>query len=98
MGPSRWQRACSVVAVSRAGKVFTRVLDGSRDTSTRFDDLRSVMLAMGFTERTHGSHHIFGRSGIPEIINLQRDGRDAKVYQVRQVRAAILKYNLSVGG
>ena len=84
--------------MSRARKVFARVLDGRRDASTRFDDLRSLMQAMGFAERTHGSHHIFGRSGIPEIINLQRDGRDAKPYQVRQVRAAILKYNLTVGG
>jgi hypothetical protein len=28
------------------------------------------------------------------MINLQREGSKAKVYQVRQVRAIILKYNL----
>jgi hypothetical protein len=33
-------------------------------------------------------------AGIVEKINLQREGNKAKVYQVRQVRAVILKYKL----
>jgi len=37
---------------------------------------------------------MFRRSGIIEKINLQREGNKAKVYQVRQVRAVILKYKL----
>jgi hypothetical protein len=32
--------------------------------------------------------------GVEEKINLQRDGKDAKVYQVRQVRSIILRYGL----
>jgi hypothetical protein len=32
--------------------------------------------------------------GVEEKINLQRDGNKAKVYQVRQVRASILKHKL----
>jgi hypothetical protein len=36
----------------------------------------------------------FARAGIVEKINLQREGNKAKVYQVRQVRAVILKYKL----
>jgi hypothetical protein len=49
---------------------------------------------MGFEERIRGSHHMFRRAGIVEKINLQREGSKAKVYQVRQVRAVILKYKL----
>jgi len=37
---------------------------------------------------------MFRKAGIIEKINLQRDGNKAKVYQVRQVRAIILKYKL----
>jgi hypothetical protein len=37
---------------------------------------------------------VFRQSGIEERINLQRDGKHAKVYQVRQVRAVILRYRL----
>ena len=43
-----------------------------------------------------GSHRIFSRDGIVEILNLQpRDGRRAKAYQVKQVRQLILTYALA---
>ena len=44
--------------------------------------------------RVRGSHHIFRREGVRELINLQRDGSQAKPYQVRQVRQAILRNHL----
>ena len=47
-----------------------------------------------YLERTRGSHHIFRKAGIEERLNLQGDGQNAKPYQVRQVRAVILKYRL----
>jgi hypothetical protein len=37
---------------------------------------------------------IFRKAGVEEKINLQREGSEAKPYQVRQVRAVILKYRL----
>ena len=42
----------------------------------------------------HGSHHIFFKSGIEELINVQRSGSKAKPYQVRQVRIVITRYGL----
>ena len=39
-------------------------------------------------------HHVFRKEGIEEKINLQRDDDKAKPYQVRQVRALILKHKL----
>jgi predicted RNA binding protein YcfA (HicA-like mRNA interferase family) len=50
--------------------------------------------ALGFRERIRGSHHIFTRTEVIEIINLQPTGSKAKAYQVRQVRQLIVKYNL----
>jgi hypothetical protein len=50
---------------------------------------------LGFEERTRSSHHMFRRGGVEELINLQRDGDKAKVYQVRQVRAILTKYGLT---
>jgi len=44
--------------------------------------------------RIRGSHHVFRKEGIEEMINLQREGNNAKPYQVRQVRYIILKYQL----
>ena len=35
------------------------------------------------------------RAGVAERVNLQRDGKHAKPYQVRQVRRILLKYGLA---
>jgi hypothetical protein len=44
--------------------------------------------------RVRGSHHLFRKVGVEERINLQREGGNAKPYQVKQVRAVIVKYKL----
>jgi predicted RNase H-like HicB family nuclease len=53
-----------------------------------------VVDALGFVERIKGSHHIFIREGVEEILNLQPLGSKSKAYQVKQVRGVILKYRL----
>jgi hypothetical protein len=49
---------------------------------------------LGFDERVRGSHHVFTKDGIEEILNLQPRGAQAKPYQVKQVRQAIVKHKL----
>ena len=70
------------------------VEQGRSDSNIRFDDLGALLRALGFSERTNGSHHIFSAAGVEELVNLQRDGNNAKAYQVRQVRRVVVKYNL----
>ena len=77
-----------------AKKTLRQVLSGTSDASIRFDDLCSLLESVGFARRTKGSHNVFRKSGVEERINLQRDGSSAKPYQVKQVRAVILKYKL----
>ncbi len=61
----------------------------------RFAELRGALQSLGFNERIRGSHHIYSRDGVEEILNLQpADGGKAKPYQVKQVRQVILKYRL----
>ena len=45
--------------------------------------------------RVRGSHHIFFKEGVEEILNLQPRGANAKPYQVKQVRNVILKHKLA---
>ncbi len=71
-----------------------QLLFGRNDASFRFHDLRAVLLGLGFRERIRGSHHVFTRAGIPELLTLQPRGHQAKPYQVRQVRNLILRHNL----
>jgi hypothetical protein len=79
----------------RSEATLFRVLRGTSDANIRFEDLRALLERMGFQERVRGSHHIFSRAGVDEILNLQPRGGTAKPYQVKQVRHVILKYRLA---
>ena len=79
-------------------EVRRRILQGESDANIDFEDLRRRLAWLGFEERTRGSHHIFRKRGVRELINLQEEGNKAKVYQVRQVRRVILRYGLTGGG
>ncbi|MGI9070235.1 MAG: type II toxin-antitoxin system HicA family toxin [Bryobacteraceae bacterium] len=59
------------------------------------DDLRSLLTTLGSGERVKGSHHIFTKPNVPEILNLQPKGSFAKAYQVKQVRRVIIRYKLA---
>jgi predicted RNA binding protein YcfA (HicA-like mRNA interferase family) len=71
-----------------------RVLSGTSDAAIRFEELCSLLESLGFAKRVKGGHHLFRKSGVEERINLQREGNNAKPYQVKQVRAVILRYKL----
>ena len=75
-------------------KLLIRILSGSKDKDIKFDDLCKVLLTLGFENRIKGSHHIFYKDGIEEILNIQPLNSKAKPYQVKQVRQLILKYKL----
>jgi hypothetical protein len=78
----------------RHDKVLSRVLCGTCDATIAFDEICGLLRRIGFQERIRGSHHVFARADVAEILNLQPRGHQAKPYQVRQVRQVILKYGL----
>jgi hypothetical protein len=78
-----------------AKPVLLRVLEGSSDANIRFSELRALLSRLGFIERVRGSHHIFTRDGVAEILNLQRRNSLAKPYQVKQVRRVLVQYKLA---
>jgi hypothetical protein len=73
-------------------KILQQVLLGRADANIAFADSRSLLLGLGFDERIRGDHYISAKHGVDEIMNVQPIGAKAKPYQVRQVRAVILKY------
>jgi DNA-binding transcriptional regulator PaaX len=75
-------------------KLLFQILRGTADANITFDDLCRLLQKIGFEERIRSSHHMFRKEGVLEKINLQREANKAKVYQVRQVRAVLLKYKL----
>ena len=82
--------------MSQMEKLLLRVLRGTSDAHMGFDELCSLLTHMGFELRVRGSHHMFSKPEVAELINLQRDGGNAKPYQVKQVRNIIVKYKLEV--
>jgi hypothetical protein len=71
--------------MSKFEKLLFKLLSGNADNNFSFD----------FIERTTGgSHRIFYKEGIEDIINIQPKGSKAKTYQVKQVRLIVLKYKL----
>jgi predicted RNA binding protein YcfA (HicA-like mRNA interferase family) len=80
--------------MAKRDKVLEQVLGGKADANIDFGDLRQLLRRLGFAERTKGSHHIFTKESVEEILNLQPGGSKAKPYQVKQVRGVIQKYKL----
>lgn len=75
-------------------KLLERILSGRSDANIPFEQTRTLLKTIGFSESVRGSHHKFVREGVEELINLQNVEGKCKPYQVRQVREILLRYNL----
>jgi predicted RNA binding protein YcfA (HicA-like mRNA interferase family) len=80
--------------MGKTEKILVSVLRGTSDANISFKDLCKLLETLGFTERVRGDHSIYTKPQIEEILNIQPIGALAKAYQVKQVRAVILKYKL----
>ncbi len=62
-----------------------------------FRDMVKLVEGFGFRlVRVTGSHHIFAHPGIPEQVNLQDVGGQAKPYQIRQFLRLVERYGLKL--
>lgn len=78
--------------MSKYEKIWQRITCGQADRNIDFDDRIWLLEYKGFKKRHRGgSHVIFTKRGVRERITLQPEGSKAKAYQVRQVRAILLK-------
>ena len=76
-------------------KLLKKIMDGSKNI--RFADMVNLVRGFGFElSRTEGSHHIFFRTGMPELVNLQNVKGQAKPYQMRQFLRLVEKHNLKL--
>jgi hypothetical protein len=83
--------------MSRVRKVVEKILEGRSDQNLAFSDLCLVLDRAGFSVRqSGGSHRIYFKNGLPEIINIQPKGSLAKAYQVKQVREILVRYKIEV--
>ena len=74
-------------------KLLKKILGGSKNI--RFSDMVNLVQGFGFKlSRTDGSHHIFVRPDVPELVNLQDVEGQAKTYQIRQFLKLVERHNL----
>ncbi len=65
----------------------------------RFLEACDLARAFGFRlSRVRGSHHIFARADVRELLNLQDVNGYAKPYQIRQLLDLVERYNLRIEG
>jgi predicted RNA binding protein YcfA (HicA-like mRNA interferase family) len=81
--------------MARTHKLLERILRADSDANIPFSGMVQLLKLLGFQERVKGSHHIFYRTGITEILNLQPMGSKCKPYQVKQVRNVTINYRLA---
>jgi predicted RNA binding protein YcfA (HicA-like mRNA interferase family) len=80
--------------VSQQDQLLSKILLGVSDADIPFVQLWQLLNKLGFDERIRGSHYIFTKKDVEEILNLQHSKGKAKPYQVKKVREVLLKYQL----
>ena len=76
-------------------KLLQKIIGGSKNI--RFEEMVNLVEGFGFKlSRTDGSHNIFTRHDIPELVNLQNSKGQAKPYQMRQFLKLVEKHNLKL--
>jgi hypothetical protein len=60
--------------MSKQTKLLDKILLGTADANIPFAGLCHLLQRLGFRRRVRGSHHIFFRDGVEEILNLQPSG------------------------
>lgn len=77
-------------------KLLRRLAQGTVQ-NVAFEDMTHLAEGFGFTcARISGSHNIFVHPAVPELVNLQNAGGDAKPYQIRQFLRLVERYNLQL--
>lgn len=83
--------------MTQAKKARKKIDNPGSDGNWNIDELVGLVESLGFVSSGGaGSHEVFTRDGVQEIVNLQKakGSNKAKGYQVRQVREIIKKYAL----
>ena len=89
-------RSVATVGAVDRRRLLARLARGSL-ANVAFADMTRLVEGFGFELlRTSGSHHIFGHPDIPDFLNLQEVGGQAKPYQIRQFLRLVERYAMTL--
>jgi len=72
--------------LNKLNKTITKILSGSSDANIEFKELINLLNYLGFTMRIKGSHHIFYKEEVEEIINIQPNSNKAIPIAIGNIR------------
>ena len=76
-------------------KILLKILSNTKNI--KFNEFVILIEAFGFIlDRVSGSHNIYKKTIIPELINIQNVKGEVKPYQVKQFLSLIEKYDLNL--
>jgi predicted RNA binding protein YcfA (HicA-like mRNA interferase family) len=76
-------------------RIYEKVL--AREGTIAYRDFEALLEALGFTRKGQkGSHRIYLHPAVGRPFPVQPDGKDAKRYQIRQLRDMIHRYRLTL--
>ena len=67
----------------------------NNNKNIKYSDFCSILKYFGFVcKRQRGSHRLYSRVGVKELLNIQNVNGEIKPYQIKQFLNIIKKYNL----
>jgi len=76
-------------------KLLSKIQNSSKNIC--FGDFTMLVEAFRFKRmRSEGSHNVYKREDVPEMVNIQNNDGKAKPYQIKQFLSLIEKYNLEL--
>jgi hypothetical protein len=81
------------LADMQPARLLERIRRATSATSTSVTCSDSSWLS-AFEIGGRGSHRIFARTGVRELVNLQAEKGQAKPYQIRQIATLVRRYDL----
>lgn len=89
-------KVVSCFAMTRRQKLIDKARNNP--AGVRFQEICLLAESLGFTKRGgKGSHIVYEKDGVEEILTFQNRKGMAKPYQVKQLLAVIEKYRLGEG-
>lgn len=79
--------------MTRFDKLYKQIIIEGK-TNISFSDIQFFVEKLGFRCRIKGDHFVYTIDGLDVMINLQPSNKDAKPYQVKQIKKIVEKYKL----
>ncbi len=81
--------------MTKRNKLYEKIKNAPENV--RFEEVCALAEMAGFVfKAARGSHKLYKRTGVAELLNFQNEGGKAKPYQVRQLLKIIDSYGLEV--